>query len=312
MEGGTIVAPARMTTSPSQRLWSLQHRLAPYLFVLPFVVLFCVFLLYPLARSFYLSLFHAGGTPSAEFIGLGHYRFILSDPIFWLACANTIAFAVLFLSIQVPASLALAMLLNSRLVRFRELFRFAFFSSHVVGAVFVAVLFRLLMAPRQGIINKAIDWLPFLGSDNNWLGDPVLARPAVVIAALWLSVGWGMVYLLAALQAVDPELYEAAEVDGAGPWSRFRHVTLPGIRPVLAFLVLVGTIAALSLFELPYVFFQGSGPKLAGMTIVMYLYENGFMTGDISFAAAVGWILVVMMLGVSLVQVRLAGAAERA
>jgi ABC-type sugar transport system permease subunit len=295
-----------MTPTRRHNLWSLQARLAPYLFVSPFVVLFCVFLLYPLARSLYLSLFHAGGTPSAEFIGLGHYRFILTDPIFWLACGNTLAFSVLYLTFQVPASLGLALLLNSRLVRFRELFRFAFFSSHVVGPVFVAVLFRLLMAPRQGLVNKAIDWLPFLGSDNNWLGDPILARPAVVIAAVWLSVGWGMVYLLAALQAVDPELYEAAEVDGAGAWSRFRHVTLPGIRPVLAFLVLVGTVVALSLFELPYVFFQGSGPKLAGMTIVMYLYENGFMTGDISFAAAVGWILVVLILVVSLLQARLA------
>ena len=295
-----------MTPTRRNNLWSLQARLAPYLFVSPFVVLFCVFLLYPLARSFYLSLFHAGGTPSAEFIGLGHYRFILTDPIFWLACGNTVAFAVLFLFVQVPASLGLALLLDSRLVRARELFRFAFFSSHVVGPVFVAVLFRLLMAPRQGLVNKAIDWLPFLGSDNNWLGDPVLARPAIVVAAVWLSVGWGMVYLLAALQAVDRELYEAAEVDGAGAWSRFRHVTLPGIRPVLAFLVLVGTVVALSLFELPYVFFQGSGPKLAGMTIVMYLYENGFMTGDISFAAAVGWILVVLILVVSLLQARLA------
>ena len=291
-----------MQTSRPHRLWSLQYRLSPYLFVLPFVVLFCVFLLYPLARSVYLSLHHAGGTPSQQFIGLGHYRYILTDPIFWLACANTVAFAVLFLAVQVPASLGLAMLLNRRDVRFRNAFRFAFFSSHVVGGVFVAVLFRLLMAPRQGLINKAIGALPLLGSDNNWLGDPVLARPAVVIAALWLSIGWGMVYLLAALQAVDRELYEAAQVDGASPWWRFWHVTLPGIRPVLAFLVLVGTIAALSLFELPYVLFQGFGPKLAGMTIVMYLYEHGFMAGDISFAAAVGWILVVIIVGVSLLQ----------
>ena len=295
-----------MHPSQRDRLWLLQHRLAPYGFVLPFVVLFCVFLLYPLGRSFYLSLYHAGGTPAAEFIGLGHYRFIVTDPVFWVACLNTVAFATLFLLIQVPASLGLAILLNRRAVRFRNAFRFAFFSSHVVGGVFVAVLFRLLMAPRQGLVNKMIGALPWLTSDNNWLGDPLLARPAVVIAALWLSIGWGMVYLLAALQSVDRELYEAAQVDGAGPWSRFRHVTLPGIRPVLSFLVLVGTIAALSLFELPYVFFQGSGPRLAGMTIVMYLYENGFMSGDISFAAAVGWILVVLILGLSVAQVRVA------
>src|SRR3954447_15542359 len=300
-----------MKSSRRRPLWTLQYRSAPYLFVLPFLVLFCVFLLYPLARSFYLSLFHEGGTASARFIGMGHYRFILTDPIFWLACLNTFAFAILFLLVQVPASLGLAILLNSRRVRFRELFRFAFFSAHVVGGVFVAVLFRLLMAPRQGLLNKAIATLPLLGSDNNWLGDPILARPAIVVAALWLSIGWGMVYLLAALQAVDRELYEAAEVDGAGHWWRFRHVTLPGIRPVLAFLVLVGTVAALSLFELPYVFFQGSGPRLAGMTIVMYLYENGFMTDDLSFAAAVGWILVALILAVSIVQVRVALGTER-
>ena len=293
-----------------QRFWSLQTRAAPYLFVSPFLLLFSVFLLYPMARSLYLSLHRTAGTSAVEFIALGHYRYILTDNLFWLACLNTVVFATLFLSIQIPASLALAMLLNSRLVRFRNAFRFAFFSSHVVGGVFVAILFRLLMAPRQGLINKLLGALPGIGSETNWLGDPWFARPAIVIAALWLTIGWGMVYVLAALQAVDPELYEAAEVDGAGHWSRFWNVTLPSIRPVLAFLALVGTIAALSLFELPYVFFQGSGPKMAGLTIVMYLYEQGFQAGDIGFAAAVGWILVVLIAVVSVLQVRVTRAAE--
>src|SRR6187455_1793675 len=120
----------------SQRLWSLQSRAAPYLFVSPFVLLFCVFLLYPMGRSLYLSLHRTAGTAAAEFVGLGHYRYILTDNLFWLACLNTVVFAVLFLSIQVPASLGLAILLNSTVVRFRNAFRFAFFSSHVVGGVF--------------------------------------------------------------------------------------------------------------------------------------------------------------------------------
>jgi ABC-type sugar transport system permease subunit len=293
-----------------QRYWSAQTRLAPYAFVSPLVLLFAVFLLYPMGRSLYLSVHRTAGTAAAEFVGLGHYRYILTDNLFWLACLNTVVFAVLFLSIQVPASLGLAILLNSAAVRFRNAFRFAFFSSHVVGGVFVAILFRLLMAPRQGLVNRILATLPGVGSETNWLGDPWFARPAIVIAALWLTIGWGMIYFLAALQAVDRELYEAAEVDGAGPWARFRHVTLPGIRPVLAFLVLIGTIAALSLFELPYVFFQGSGPKMAGLTIVMYLYEQGFQAGDIGFAAAVGWILVVLIAVVSVVQARLSRAAE--
>jgi ABC-type sugar transport system permease subunit len=293
-----------------QRYWVAQSRLAPYAFVSPFVAVFAVFLLYPMGRSLYLSVHRTAGTAAADFIGLAHYRYILTDSLFWLACLNTVVFAVLFLSIQVPASLGLAMLLNSPAVRFRNAFRFAFFSSHVVGGVFVAILFRLLMAPRQGLFNRVLGILPGIGSETNWLGDPWFARPAIVIAALWLTIGWGMVYFLAALQSVDRELYEASEVDGAGPWSRFRHVTLPGIRPVLGFLVLIGTIAALSLFELPYVFFQGSGPKMAGLTIVMYLYEQGFQAGDVGFAAAVGWILVVLISVVSIVQARLSRAAE--
>jgi ABC-type sugar transport system permease subunit len=292
------------------RYWAVQSRLAPYAFVSPFVLLFAVFLLYPMGRSLYLSLHRTSGTAAAEFIGLGHYRYILTDNLFWLACLNTVVFAVLFLSIQVPASLSLAMLLNSSVVRFRNTFRFAFFSSHVVGGAFVAILFRLLMAPRQGLVNRILATLPGIGSETNWLGDPWFARPAIVIAALWLTIGWGMVYFLAALQAVDRELYEAAEVDGAGRWSRFRHVTLPGIRPVLTFLVLIGTIGALSLFELPYVFFQGSGPKMAGLTIVMYLYEQGFQAGDVGFAAAVGWILVVLISVVSVAQTHLSRVTE--
>jgi ABC-type sugar transport system permease subunit len=293
-----------------QRLWKLQARLAPYLFVAPFVVLFAVFLLYPLCRSVHLSLYQSAGPSRARFAGLANYWFILTDLLFWRAVANTVGFAVLFLSIQVPTSLGLAVLLNGKLVKFRNAFRFAFFSSHVVGGVFVAILFRLLMAPRQGLFNKLLALLPGVGSEINWLGDPRFAMPAVVVASLWLTIGWGMVYLLAALQGVDRDLYEAAEVDGAGHFARFRHVTLPGIRPVLRFLVLVGVVASLSLFELPYVFFQGSGPRMAGLTIVMYLYEYGFQAGDVGFAAAVGWILVVLILVASLVHLRATREAE--
>ncbi len=179
-----------------------------------------------------------------------------------------------------------------------------------MGVVFVAVLFRLLMAPRVGFVNQIIGRLPGLSADVNWLGDARFAMPAIVIASLWLNVGLGMVYFLAALQNVDPELYEAAAVDGAGPWHRFRHVTLPTIRPVMAFLVVVGTIGALSLFELPYIFFQGAGPRLAGLTVVMYLYEQGFQLGDLGFAAAVGWVLAVLVFTLTMTQLGLLRAAE--
>ena len=129
--------------------------------------------------------------------------------------------------------------------------------------------------------------------------------PAVIFAALWLSVGYGMVYFLAALQAVDRELYEAAQVDGAGRWARFRHITLPEIAPVLRFLVLVGLIGSFQLFELPFVMFeQGPGPASYGITIVMYLYLMGFDAGDAGYASAVGWGLVLIIVLFTLAQIR--------
>jgi ABC-type sugar transport system permease subunit len=294
-----------------QRLWALQHRYAPYAFVSPFVVLFCVFLIYPLGRSIVLSLHKSAGHGPMKFVGLGNYAFILQDRLFWLACANTIGYAIVFVTLQIPIALGLAMLLNSKLVRCRSLFRFAFFAPVLVGQVFVAVIFSLLLAKRHGLLNQAIGAVfPWIGTETNWTGDPTFVMPAVLIASLWLSVGFGRVYFLAALQAVDRDLYEAAEVDGAGAWTTFWHVTLPGIRPVLLFLSLVGTIGALQLFELPYVLLQGAGPNSRGLTIVMYLFIYGFELGDIAYASAVGWVLVLLIGTVSLVQLRVTGATK--
>ena len=321
-----------------ERAWKLQERLAPYLFLSPFVILFCCFMLYPLARSIVLSLYKAAGPNQLQFVGIGNYKFLVTDKIFWLSVANTTYFAVLFLGLQIPIALALAVMLNSKRLRFRNFFRFAFFSSHLVGGVFVAVIFSLILAQRHGLINKmigtafpadglagirrllpdqsrlqAISWenVPWLriGTEVNWFGNPKLAMPAVVIAALWISVGYAMIYILAALQSVDQELYEAAEVDGATKFQQFVHVTLPGIRPVLIFLLLVGTIGAYQLFELPYVLFYGVWTNYA-ITIVTYLFQMGFEAGDIGYASAIGWALVVIIFLVSLVQLKVARARE--
>ena len=296
-----------------ERLWALQHKLAPYLFVSPFVVLFCCFMLYPLGRSIVLSLHKASGPTKLRFIGVENYRFLLTDELFWLAVANTLYFALMFLLLQIPLSLGLALLLNNPRVRFRNFFRFAFFSAHLVGNVFVAIIFRLLLTERHGMVNKTIGTVfPFIGAEVKWLAKPELMMPSVVLAALWLSLGYGMVYFLAALQSVDRELYEAAEVDGAGKWSQFWNVTLPGIRPVLLFITFVGTIGALQLFELPYVLSaeinEGAGPNNSALTIVMYLYNLGFSVGDIGYASAVGWALVVLIFSVSLMQLKITRA----
>ena len=289
-----------------QKLWTLQARYAPYFFVSPFIALFSVFMVYPLARSIILSLYKAASPRSMKFVGLDNYRFLLRDWAFRGAVINTFYFAIVFITLQIPLSLALAVALNSRRVYGRMFLRFAFFSSHLVGNVFVAIIFSLMLTPRHGLINRAIGAVfPFIGTETQWTAKPLLAMPAMVMASLWLSVGYGMIYFLAALQGVDRELYEAAEMDGAGRWDRFRHVTLPGLKPVLRFLVLVGLIGAFQLFELPFVLFgQTAGPAGYGSTLVMYLYFMGFDAGDAGFASAVGWVLVLIILLISLLQLR--------
>jgi ABC-type sugar transport system permease subunit len=287
------------------RLWKLQSVAAPYVFVAPFVVLFCCFLIYPLGRSLWLAFHKTVGPRREVFVGFDNFWFLSQDRLFHLSVFNTFTYAVLFVALQVPLALGLAIVLNDRRVVGRSLFRFAFFSTHLVGGVFVAILFSQVLS-RAGLLNRALSAIGFTEVRIEWLGEKYLTIVVLLLAGLWLSVGWAMIYFLAALQAVDRELYEAAEVDGAGPWARFRHITLPGIKPVLLFLSLVGLIGAFQLFELPYVLYnQSAGPVNSGLTIVMYQFITGFGVGDLGYASAIGWALVLIVTAVALVQVKL-------
>lgn len=291
-------------------LWKLQVQLSPYLFVAPFVVLFLCFMVYPLIRSIILSVCATPAPNTVNFVGMDNYLYLIKDPSFWQAVVNTAIYSGVFLSIQLPSALILAILLNSKFVLFRNFFRFAFFSTHLVGTVFVAVLFTQILNTRSGMLNQMLGWAVGYVPQINWLGDPFLARVSVLMAWLWLSIGYAMIYFLAALQAVDTELYEAASVDGAGKLSQFWHVTVPGIAPVLIFMTLVGIIGSFQLFELPYVLFGGAGPRQAGSTIVAYLYTTAFSSGNLAYASAIGWALVAMLLLLSILQLKLSGATK--
>jgi ABC-type sugar transport system permease subunit len=285
-----------------QRLWKLQSVAAPYFFVAPFVLLFCGFLLYPLLRSLWLTFHKTVGPQREVFVGLDNFRFLLADRLFWLAVFNTFVYAIAFVLLQIPLALGLAIVLNDKRVVARSVFRFAFFSTHLVGGVFVAILFSQVLS-RNGLLNKVLSVFGDVRID--WLGEPYLTIVVLLMAGLWLSVGWAMIYFLAALQSVDRELYEAAEVDGAGPWARFWNVTLPGIKPVLVFMSLVGLIGAFQLFELPWVLYgQTSGPVNSGLTIVMHQFITGMGTRDLGYASAIGWALVLIVTSVAVVQAK--------
>ncbi len=289
------------------------HRIAPYLFVSPFLILFGIFGVYPIFKSILLSTYATNGPKDHRFVGLANYSFLLGDADFHTAVWNTLVFTLASVFIQLPLSLGLALLLSQKWVKGRDFFRLAFFTPNLVGQAFVAVLFGVLFVPQYGLINQGSHLLFRTPLDIKWLQDPALVMPALVLASLWMYVGFNMIYFLAALQAVDQELYEAAKVDGANGWQQFFAVTLPGIKPVAVFVLITATIGSFQLFELPYLLLgNGSGPNKAGLTIVMYLYNTGFVTGDLGLAAAIGWTLALGVLVISLVQMRLTGAWKQA
>ena len=268
-------------------------------------------MLYPLAQSVRYAFLATNGPKNAVFVGFGNFQFLLQDPDFWMAVKNTAVFAFFSVFLQLPLSLGLAVLLNARWLKGARFFRLAFFSPHLVGQVFVAVLFTLIFTPRFGLLNRAVHAVTGYGLETKWLMNPSLVMPALVLTSLWMYVGINMIYFLAALQSVERELYEAAQVDGANKWRQFLHVTVPGIKPVTVFVVLMGTIGSLQLFELPFVLLNGPGPNNAGLTIVMYLYQTGFQTGDLGYASAIGWALVIIILTISLIQAKITGLWKR-
>ena len=157
---------------------------------------------------------------------------------------------------------------------------------------------------QDGLANQLLSIIAMRRVVVPWLTSPSMVMPSILIASLWLTTGYGMIYFLAALQSVDRGLYEAAEADGAGRWAEFFHVTLPGIRPVMMFMILIGIIGGFQLFELPFVLLQGAGPGGRGLTIVMYLFIAGFNSGDLGYASAIGWVLVAILLLISLSRFR--------
>jgi ABC-type sugar transport system permease subunit len=276
----------------------------PYLFLAPFLLVFAVFLVYPLLQSVFLSLEQTFGPQFKTFVFLHNFANLLKDPLFFKALKNTTIFAAASVLIQMPLSLGLALFLNRPDIRGRAFFRLIFFSPALVGAVFVGVMFGIIFQKRTGLLNIVLNRLIGFNIDFPWLQEYVMI--SLILASLWMWTGFNMIYFLAALQNVDRDLMHAAKIEGAGPWQRFLNVTLPAIRPVAGFVVLLSMIGSFQLFELPYLLLSNSaGAENKGLTIVMYLYQTGFETGDLGYASAIGWVLAIILIILATIQRRL-------
>ncbi len=283
---------------------------APYFFIAPFVLTFGTFIVYPLLNSLWLALHQSFGPGFSTYVGLDNFEAILRDRNFWVALKNTGVFALASVTIQLPLSLGLALLLNRPSMIGRSFFRLIFFSPSLVGLVFVGMLFSLLFEARDGLINQIIRYFwPGFPNEFFWLQKHVMA--ALILASLWMYVGFNMVYFLAALQGVNKDTLEASIIDGANAWQRFVHVVLPEIRPVAGFVVLLSIIGSLQLFELPWILLNNTaGPQERGLTLVMYLYQNGFEHNDLGYASAVGWVLALLLMGIAFWHKKLSGEEQ--
>lgn len=278
----------------------------------PFVSIFAVFMLYPLIQSAALAAHQTYGPGTREYVGAKNLSLLLDDPLFWTSLKNTLVYALGSLLIQLPVALALALALNSRRLRGRSIYRLIFFSPQLMGLVFVSILGALAFEKRAGLVNRTLAWITGNADllELDWLQEHVMAT--LILLSLWLYAGFNMIYFLAALQNVDRSLIEASEIDGAGPIARLRHVVLPSIKPVATFVVLLSMIGSLQLFELPYILLDSSGgPSNSGLTVVMYLYQNGFELGDLGYASAIGWALALMLIVLALIQVNMVRRQER-
>ncbi|KQN40844.1 sugar ABC transporter permease [Sphingomonas sp. Leaf407] len=242
-----------------------------------------------------------------KFVGLDNFTGLLTTPLFWRALGNTILFAVLGVPMAIGASLAAALLLNDATVRWKPLWRVALFAPYVTSVVATAVVWRFLFNERFGLINQG---LAIIGlGPVDWLGNPATSIPAILIFVTWKIFGYNMIVFTAALSAVPQDLMEAARLDGAGRWTRFRHVTLPAIGPTLMLAAVMSVAGFLQIFAEPYVMTMG-GPAQSTTTVLYFMFDEGFKWWNLGQASAVAFILFLMILAVTLVQTRLARRAE--
>jgi multiple sugar transport system permease protein len=273
-------------------------------FVAPALTLIGLFFFLPVAASLLLSftdfdIYALGRLDRLRFIGLDNYRRLLNDPMFWTALRNTLYFVVVSGPLSVLVSLGAALLVNHRLTRFQGVFRTLLFLPVVTTLVAVAVVWRYLYHPRYGFLNYVLGLagLPPI----EWLGDPDWAMPAIILMAVWKNFGFNMVVFIAGLQSIPHRLYEAAEIDGADGWSQFRYITLPTLAPTFLFVTVITLIGYFQLFAEPYVMTQG-GPADSTLSVALLMFQEGFRWWNLGYAAAVAFVLFLIILAGTLIQ----------
>jgi multiple sugar transport system permease protein len=292
----------------------MTERHAAWLFLAPALIVIGGFFLVPVLAAFALSLtdfdlYALADLHNLRFVGFGNYVDILHTPLFWKSLVNTLYFVIVGVPLSIAVSLATALLLDSKLARCKGFFRTALFAPVVTTVVAVAVIWRYLLHTRYGMINYTLGHFGIAPID--WLGDPHWSMPAIILFAVWKNFGYNMIILLAALQGIPGDLYEAARIDGASWSQQLRHITLPMLRPALLLVSIITVSGYFQLFAEPYVMTQGD-PLQSTVSVLYFMYNEGFKWWSLGRASAIAFLLFVLILGVTSVLLRIGSRGDAA
>jgi multiple sugar transport system permease protein len=298
--GGASPAGPPVAAAPRRRLAS--DGVWPWLFIAPLMLGVSVFYLWPIAQTAYLSLTDSGPFGGSTFSGLQNYIELVGDPQLYLSLGNTLLYTAIVL-LGIPIAVYLASLLNLPGLRFASLYRVLFFLPYVAMPTAVAMVWRVIFNGDFGLVNHA---LALVGVDGPyWISTPGFSMVAVAIVGLWSSLGFSLIVLAAGLKNIPPELYEAAELDGATRWGQFRSITVPLLSPSIFFVTIVTVISSFQLFDLLYAILGSSNPVLPkSMSLVYFFYREGFVNNDKGFAAAVAMVIFLIIGLVTALQFR--------
>ncbi len=304
--GSAQAGPDRPAEPSRKRVGSrLREGRAAWILALPFLLLFLVFTVWPVLQSLFMSFTDTRAkdlrTPfSVDVVGLENFTKALTDETFLRSARNTAYFVLVGVPLTLTLGMAAAVALDRGITKFRSAFRLGFYTPVVTSIVAVAVVWQFLLQADFGLINTALGWFGIPGP--NWLGDPNWSMPALIMMASWRNFGTSMIIFLAGLQAVPWMLHEAAAIDGASAWQRFRHITIPLMRPIILFVSVITMIGYLQFFEEPFVMTNG-GPLDSTISMSMYTYKQ-FGFGNYGYAAALSYLIFVVIAVVTAIQFR--------
>jgi ABC-type sugar transport system permease subunit len=280
------------------------NKLAPYLFISPFFIIFAIFGLFPIIYSGIISLHEWTGLKPHVYVGLKNYITLFQDPDFQIALRNTATLFLLSVPTTVGGGLLLAVVLNNKLVRYRSVFRTIFYMPLVVSLVVASQVFNLMLGNPFGLFNEVLGRLGI--QRINFLNEPSLSIPVLTVLIIWKYIGNDLVIMLAGLQTIPPELSEAAMVDGASGFQVFRYITLPLMRPIILFDLVLSTIGTFNIFAEPYtLFYYTGGVNQSGLTAGLLLYRTSFVLFKYGYGSAMAYVIGIIIFVLSLIQLRL-------